>query len=884
MTGPFKKHGQALIANGYSIIPIPVGTKGPKVPDWQAINLRTADEFDAFVAGTYRVTVEDRVVERPNVKPTDGIGISTKLTPAVDIDCLDSDIVDAMVKWCEDNIGAAPIRIGKAPKALLLYAADKPFRKYTSARYFDPAHPELDPKRKGQRLEILGDGQQFVAYHTHPETNKPYEWTVDWQEPLEVAAMDLETITPEHARLACLEFERLCKEAGWELLGAGSANESSDAADGPVDSLSEITPPEETEPEIERVRAALKAISGDVASTYDYDQWRNVLFALKWLRWDCAESLAREWSESSDKHVTKEFNTVWRGAQKRDRGREITIGSVFKLAKDNGWVAKRGETAEEIKANFDELMLMVAGLENVPNTRSAVQEIIKKMSEVTLTTASEGQILKAVKKMTGDTIGDLRRDLAKARKEHAKEESFMATHAGYAANIIDRLEEKAGVRPVGVEGMIYAYSDSKGIWKGTVSNDFSVQIANAFDGQENCSRRNDYIAIANHAYSVLADGKEDFFMEAPVGLACQGRFYTLGKKGTIEREELDHTHRQRVLSPVVPKVGEMPMFNRYLKDTFAGDEDDEQIQLLQEVMGAIMLGLMARYERVVLLKGPGRSGKGTIMKIIENLVPRDARSAVSPYNWDSEYYLANLAGKRLNVVGELPDDDPIPASHFKSVTGRDTMTGRHPSHRPFTFRNEAAHVFNTNHFVYTKDHSEAFYTRWVMLEFRNTLIGREKDQIESLAQDIVDNELPAIMAWALQGAKRLRERGYFPTTKVHKQLMAQWRHRTSTLLEFLLERDTCYLGDPRKVWCRRSEFYSRYVAWCKESNRRPMGKMKLYDELSGLGGQVDVAMGMRDGYDVVLGVSFDSAAWVLDLDDETPDPGVKTAPKTDEDW
>lgn len=860
MTGPFLKHGAALVENGYSIVPIPSGRKGPMIPDWQDLRIADAAALEAFASGKHKAERDGKLVDVPNVKPADGVGIMTRNNPAIDIDCFDREIVDQMIEWCENNIGVAPIRVGRAPKALMVYVTDEPFRKYTSARYFDPEHPEVDPKRKGQRLEVLGDGQQFVAFHIHPETGRPYEWINDWQDPLELASVDLPVITAEHARLACLEFERLCEKAGWERLGDGSASEAVDA-DSAGDALAEILPPEETEAEVERVRAALDAISGDVASSYDYDQWRNVLFALKWTRWECAESLARHWSETSEKHVAKEFNVVWRGAQKRDRGREITLASIFKLAKNEGWDASRLVSEEELAQTFDELMEMVATLKDADNTRKIVADIIKRMAAVPLSTSSEGQVLKAVKAHTGDTISDLRRDLAKARKEHAKEESFMATHAGYAANMIDRLQSKAGVKPVGVEGMIYTYSEGKGIWKGTLTSNFAVEIAEAFDGQDNCSRRTDYLAIAQQAYSMLARGNENFFADAPVGLACKNRFYSVSREGVIEREELDSTHRQRVLSPVVPAVGPMPMFERYLADTFKGDKDNEQINLLQEVMGSIMLGTMAQYEKVVLLKGPGRAGKGTIMKILEQLVPADARTAVTPFNWDGEYYLANLAGKRLNVVGELPDDEPIPASAFKTVTGRDTLTGRQPGLMPFNFRNTAAHIFNTNQFIYTKDHSEAFYSRWILMEFRNTLVGREDVQIKTLAADIIRDELPAVMAWALKGAKRLEERGYFLTTSVHKRMMGQWRHRTSTLLEFLLDRDWCYLSENDRTFCRRSEFYQRYSAWCKESNRRPMGKIKLYDELTDIGAQVGVFLAVRDGYDVVRGVSFDSAAW-----------------------
>ena len=855
MTGLFRKHGQALVDNGYSIIPIPPGRKGPTVDDWQNQPAKTASRFN----------------ELAQDHPRDGIGILTKHTPAIDIDCYDQRIVDACMEWCRDNIGDAPLRIGKAPKSLLLYAADKPFRKVTSARYYDPEHPEADPKKKGQRLEVLGDGQQFVAYHIHPETNRPYEWVNDWENPLEVPALDLTVMTEEHARLACREFERLCEEAGWERLGAGSATAAADAEEG--DALSEILPPDETEDEVERLKSALKAIEGDVASTYDYDQWRNVLFALKWTRWDCAESLAREWSETSEKHNTREFNVVWRGAQKRDRGREITLGSIFKLAKDSGWDSSRAPTAEEIAKTYEELKAAAVGLQVANDTRAARIELIERMAEANLDAGSEGEVLKLIKEHTGTSITDMRRDLRAARRKVVAEESYIPTHAGYASNLIERLDEKAGVAPVGVQGMIYVYSSSKGIWEGTLAPDFSVQVSKFFDGQENCTRRTDYMAIAQHAYSVISVGKENFFSDAPVGLACTGRFYSVSKDGSIEKEEIDHTHRQRVLSQVKPVVGEMPMFKSFLKQTFEGDENDEQIDLLQEVVGSIILGTMAKFEKVVLFKGPGRSGKGTMMKIIESMLPAEVCSAVSPFRWNSEYYLANLAGKRLNLVGELPDDEPIPAADFKTVTGRDKLEGRHPSHRPFSFRNEAAHVFNTNHFVYTKDHSEAFYGRWILLSFKNSRVSMEDGVQTDLAQRIIDAELPAIMAWALKGAKRLEDRGHFVMTSVHKAMMAQWRHRTNTLIEFLLDKEVCALGPQSTFITRRSSFYEAYVAWCGSSNRRPMGKMKLYDELDGHGIQ---QLGVRQGSDtnsndVVRGLRLKSEeAWVTrsDEDDE----------------
>jgi len=45
------------------------------------------------------------------------------------------------------------------------------------------------------------------------------------------------------------------------------------------------------------------------------------------------------------------------------------------------------------------------------------------------------------------------------------------------------------------------------------------------------------------------------------------------------------------------------------------------------------------------------------------------------------------------------------------------LTGRHLTGRPFSFRNEAAHLFMSNHLITTSDHSEPFYARWLLVEF-----------------------------------------------------------------------------------------------------------------------------------------------------------------------
>jgi putative DNA primase/helicase len=250
-----------------------------------------------------------------------------------------------------------------------------------------------------------------------------------------------------------------------------------------------------------------------------------------------------------------------------------------------------------------------------------------------------------------------------------------------------------------------------------------------------------------------------------------------------------------------------------------------------------MLGIIHKYQVAILFYEPfGRAGKGTLEKQFRALVPKEFVSAISPFKWHHDYHVATLAGKRLNVVGELPENEPIPAAAFKSVLGGDLITGRHPTHRPITFTNEATHLFMSNHLITTKDQSEAFFARWKIVEFPNSRLRSGLPLDENLAQRIIDNELPGIAYWALEGAARLLKNGKFSGSTAHDRLMAKWRRTTNTLEEFIHE---CCDLLPEGAY-RRSELYGAYVGWCSENGRKPFSKGRVRELL-----EHNVGMGIR---------------------------------------
>lgn len=167
---------KALRAAGYD--PIPVKGKAPGITGWQK-----------FVGTT------DKIIEgwekRPDEKST---GLLTERMPTLDIDIKDDKAATAvetlLIERFRDS-GSVMTRFGNAPKRAIVFRADKPFKKITA----NLIAPDGSP---GEKLELLGKGQQVVAFGIHPDTGKPYQWIAG--EPGKVARDELPAITEAEAR------------------------------------------------------------------------------------------------------------------------------------------------------------------------------------------------------------------------------------------------------------------------------------------------------------------------------------------------------------------------------------------------------------------------------------------------------------------------------------------------------------------------------------------------------------------------------------------------------------------------------------------------------------------------------------------------------------
>jgi hypothetical protein len=162
------RFGAQLLANGYTILPIQPGTKKPgrhtrgKWHDYGEWNRHAA-----------RATTEVEVATWSRW-PGCGIGIVGGAVAALDIDIReDAELALRIEELARQRLGDTPaLRIGKAPKRMLVYRTAEPFQGIKR-------HP----------LEVLCLGQQFLAYADHPDTGAPYAWPEEGLADLDISQL-----------------------------------------------------------------------------------------------------------------------------------------------------------------------------------------------------------------------------------------------------------------------------------------------------------------------------------------------------------------------------------------------------------------------------------------------------------------------------------------------------------------------------------------------------------------------------------------------------------------------------------------------------------------------------------------------------------------------
>jgi len=364
------------------------------------------------------------------------------------------------------------------------------------------------------------------------------------------------------------------------------------------------------------------------------------------------------------------------------------------------------------------------------------------------------------------------------------------------------------------EGELHVWNGESGLWE-VIDRARQSRLVQRFAGAKvRGSRRPLKVNSTTEAIKLAHDWvqKDGFFAQAPPGIAFTNGVVTIDEEGIqLRSHRADHRARFRFEfdydSDAYPA-----RFLDAAAEWFEGSHDGlQRLQTCLEFFGLSLLGLAPRFAGVALvLLGPGANGKSTFVEIMAACFPPGSVASVVPHDWRSAQKLAELRGKLLNVVGELPSRDLQETNTFKSVVTGESVQGKIVYQRPFFFTPVAGHAFAANALLGAGDLTHGFFRRFTIVAFER-IIAREA-QDKRLAQTIIEAERPAVIAWLLRSAEAALKRGRLceppPSAAAIKE---QWKADSDPVRRFLVENTVD--APTRDVMTTGSQLYELFKDW-----------------------------------------------------------------------
>lgn len=770
----FKKQAQTLIANGCEIVPISKGKKAPLIKGWDS-KAFTADDITAGVG----------------VK----CGVGNYPLCAIDIDVMDEDLSRRIADFCTDELGYAVERVGKAPKTLLVYrAAEAGWSKMTSRKFGTSKY----------QVEVLGKGQQFVAYAIHPDTQKEYEWVDLFGGLAEMKAKDLPVITLEQVQHIIQVAEQMMIDAGLEpvmgITTTGKTSLSKDNDDFTADMPVGLTADE--------LKGYLENLDAD-----DYDLWIKIGQALHHETGGDVDGL-NIWDDWSSKAANyngyDDLEHRWQGFGKGSN--PVTARTIIKLGKAANDKAEH-ELKKAVIAEYDEKIKTAADTVEI---EQIVKYICKDLDINDFATVAgvQSAVKEQWKVVTGKALSQPSLNkLMNLKPTFGLDDLYQATAFTEFGNAQRLVKEQDGK-------MIYvAETDMWYLWAGnywrkgsateieqlakdTVNNlildcqDIGGVGGDAMDFIKKSMEAkmiNNMVRLARSEPSVLTSFERLDSNRMLLGVGNGTVDLT-----TSKLHDADPSDCITVATDVAYVVGEKcPVWEQTLLDIFADDTD--LIHYMQKLIGYSVLANPIE-SLFVIMYGDGSNGKSTFINTIRDVLGHHAKVA------NSETFLGTAAnssgspredilrlmGSRVVTITEPDEGGVLREGLVKAMTGGEALPARAAYGRTTVEVKPTWTAFMpTNHKPIIKGTDHGIWRRLVLVPFvvnfdNHPSIKKDPERMAKLKA-----EYSGILAWIVQGALMYQKEG-LKAPKVIEDARNEYKEDMDLLADW--ESASCEVG------------------------------------------------------------------------------------------
>lgn len=223
-----------------------------------------------------------------------------------------------------------------------------------------------------------------------------------------------------------------------------------------------------------------------------------------------------------------------------------------------------------------------------------------------------------------------------------------------------------------------------------------------------------------------------------------------------------------------------------------------------------------RWEKMLILYGPGGDGKSTFMNVLRAMVGQENCSHIPMGRLEDQFYLSRLVDKLINMSTEI-ESKAMQSQEIKAIVSGDPICASFKNQTPFDFVPFCKLVYSTNRLPKMLDNSDGFFRKIMILKFEGQFV--KSGAADLFLKDKLLEELPGIFAWALMGLVMLRQEGFTESAGM-LETVADYKRINNSVLYYITQHVEVD-GHGRAV---KSAVYADYVKRCREWNLMPIGE------------------------------------------------------------
>lgn len=524
------------------------------------------------------------------------------------------------------------------------------------------------------------------------------------------------------------------------------------------------------------VEAALDEIDPDLP----HNEWIKLAYAVHdYDRGSNGKSLFESWSKRGQKwdaDAKRSVDSIWNNATE---GSDVTVATLIHKAKESGWAPPTEDKDTTVEMGN-------AGENSTSGAHALSPETVATYAGIET-----------------DDLGDL----PAAKKAYY---TWQAIESSDEHHILSRLPDET----------LFAYDQDTKIW-----NDNGEQVVRA------AGRR-----ILQDEYSkTVGNELVEQVRTAPGAQRQQDEFGVPEGHIAVDNGLLDMDSRElRPLKPGDYAIRRLPVAfdpdadaQRWREFVHEVVEDGKE-QVVQEYVGYTLMVDQLPHHRALMLVGGGANGKSTFLNVVRRLLGRENLCATSLQKLSNdEHARADLYGTIANIDADLSAKALGDGEMFKKLLGDDRVQARELYQDGFEFDARQKHLYAANKVPNTNVDDDAFFRRWLIVEFPNYFPPNERDP-NLLDMLTTDESLSGVLNWALKGRDRLLEQVGFSHDPLAGEVRERWQSWGDAVTEFVNE----FVEPDTDGRFSTTEAYDRFTAWHNENkDGSPASQKRVTSEI-----------------------------------------------------